>query len=100
MNMIQKKISWILENMNYVLTDNRDECDLIIYNTCAVRKTAEDKVYGQLGELKDLKRRKPNLIIAVCGCMMQREEAIETITTKYRHVDIILVPITFINYLN
>ena len=75
--------------MNYVLTDNRDECDLIIYNTCAVRKTAEDKVYGQLGELKDLKRRKPNLIIAVCGCMMQREEAIETITTKYRHVDII-----------
>ncbi len=84
-----EKISWILENMNYVLTDNRDECDLIIYNTCAVRKTAEDKVYGQLGELKDLKRRKPNLIIAVCGCMMQREEAIETITTKYRHVDII-----------
>ena len=101
-----EKISWILENMNYVLTDNRDECDLIIYNTCAVRKTAEDKVYGQLGELKDLKRRKPNLIIAVCGCMMQREEAIETITTKYRHhVDIIFgtnnihkLPQLIINY--
>lgn len=84
-----EKIAWILEGIGYALTDNRDECDLIIYNTCAVRKTAEDKVYGQLGELKELKRRNPNLIIAVCGCMMQREEAIEIIRSKYRHVDII-----------
>lgn len=84
-----EKISWVLEGMGYVLTDNREECDLIIYNTCAVRKTAEDKVYGQLGELKDLKRRNPDLIISVCGCMMQREEAINIINSKYRHVDII-----------
>lgn len=84
-----EKISWVLEGMNYVPTNNRDECDLIIYNTCAVRKTAEEKVYGQLGELKELKRKNPNLIICVCGCMMQTEEAIKIITSKYRHVDII-----------
>jgi len=84
-----EKISWILEGMGYVLTDNREECDLIIYNTCAVRKSAEDRVYGQLGELKELKRRNPDLILSVCGCMMQREEAIEIITSKYKHVDII-----------
>ncbi|MBC8590540.1 tRNA (N6-isopentenyl adenosine(37)-C2)-methylthiotransferase MiaB [Wansuia hejianensis] len=84
-----EKISWILEGMNYKLTNNREECDLIIYNTCAVRKTAEEKVYGQLGELKDLKRKNPNLIICVCGCMMQTKEAIKIITSKYRHVDIL-----------
>ncbi len=84
-----EKISWILEDMGYILADNREECDLIIYNTCAVRKTAENRVYGQLGELKELKRNKPDLIIAVCGCMMQREEVIDTITSKYGHVDII-----------
>ena len=47
-----EKISWILEGMGYQLTDDREECDLIIFNTCAVRKSAEDRVYGQLGELK------------------------------------------------
>ena len=47
-----EKISWILEAMGYVLTDDIKECDLIIYNTCAVRKSAEDKVFGKLGELK------------------------------------------------
>lgn len=84
-----EKISWILEGMGYQLTDERDECNLIIFNTCAVRKSAEDRVYGQLGELKDLKRRNPNLILAVCGCMMQREEAREIVLNKFRQVDII-----------
>lgn len=84
-----EKISWVLEGMGYDKTDSKEESDLIIFNTCAVRKTAEDRVYGQIGELKDLKRKNPNLILAICGCMMQREEVLEIITTKYRHVDII-----------
>ena len=84
-----EKISWVLEGMGYGKTDIKEEADLIIFNTCAVRKTAEEKVYGQIGELKDLKRRNPNLVISICGCMMQREEVLEIITTKYRHVDII-----------
>ena len=84
-----EKISWILDGMGYKLTDDQEETDLIIYNTCLVRENAELKVYGKLGELKDLKRRNPNLVIAVCGCMMQKEEVRKVITTKYRHVDII-----------
>ncbi|HSH34878.1 tRNA (N6-isopentenyl adenosine(37)-C2)-methylthiotransferase MiaB [Schnuerera sp.] len=84
-----EKISWILENMGYEWTENKEESDFIIYNTCIVRQNAEFKVYGQLGALKALKRRKPNLILAVCGCMMQHEKARKVILTKYRHVDII-----------
>lgn len=84
-----EKIAWILDSMDYKLTANREEADLIIFNTCAVRKSAEERVFGQLGELKDLKRRNPNLILSVCGCMMQREDIREVVTSKYRHVDII-----------
>lgn len=84
-----EKISWILEEMGYVATDDKKKCDLIIYNTCAVRKSAEDKVLGKLGELKKEKRENPNLILAVCGCMMQRQEIVDIITSKYKQVDII-----------
>lgn len=84
-----EKISWILESMGYTPTENTEESDFIVYNTCVVRKSAEEKVYGQLGHLKDLKRRRPELIIAVCGCMMQREDVREVILSKHKHVDII-----------
>ncbi len=84
-----EKIAWILDGMGYEITDNREECDFIIFNTCAVRKSAEERVFGQLGELKDLKRRNPNLILAVCGCMMQREDIRKVVISKYRQVDII-----------
>ncbi|QQY80662.1 tRNA-2-methylthio-N6-dimethylallyladenosine synthase [Keratinibaculum paraultunense] len=84
-----EKISWLLENMGYVWTDQKEESDLIIYNTCLVRESAELKVYGQLGALKELKRQKPDLIIGVCGCMMQRESIRNIILSKHKHVDII-----------
>ena len=84
-----EKISWILEGMGYTSTEDTEEADFIVYNTCVVRKSAEEKVYGQLGHLKDLKRRRPHLIIAICGCMMQREDVREVILTKHKHVDII-----------
>lgn len=84
-----EKISWILENLGYEWTENKEDSDFIVYNTCLVRENAELKVYGQLGALKDLKRKNPDLILAVCGCMMQREEARRVILDKYRHVDII-----------
>ena len=84
-----EKISWILNKMDYIETDTMEEADFIIYNTCLIRENAELKVYGNLGALKQLKREKPDLMIAVCGCMMQKEEVRNVITSKYRHVDII-----------
>ena len=84
-----EKISWILQNMEYIETEHRDQADLIIYNTCAIRENAELKVYGKIGALKKLKRINPNLIIAICGCMMQREDVREIIITKHKHVDLI-----------
>ena len=50
-----EKISWILEGMGYAPTEDTEQADFIVYNTCVVRKSAEEKVYGQLGHLKDLK---------------------------------------------
>ncbi|MDX9917672.1 MAG: tRNA (N6-isopentenyl adenosine(37)-C2)-methylthiotransferase MiaB [Gudongella sp.] len=84
-----EKIAWILENMGYSATEDKEEADLIIFNTCAVRKSAEDRVFGQLGELKELKRRKPDTIIALCGCMMQREDIRTFFLSKHRHIDIV-----------
>ena len=84
-----EKISGILSSLGYIETNNKEEANLIIYNTCLIRENAELKVYGNLGELKRLKRENPDLIIAVCGCMMQKKEVREIIREKYRHVDII-----------
>lgn len=76
-------------SMGYEMTEDKEEADLILYNTCAVRENAELKVYGNLGALKHLKRKKESLIIGVCGCMMQQEAVKEQIRKKYRHVDIV-----------
>jgi tRNA-2-methylthio-N6-dimethylallyladenosine synthase len=84
-----EKIIWTLEKIGYQQTSYRNEADIIIFNTCAVRKTAEDRVFGQLGELQDLKRKNPNLIIAVCGCLMQKEDIRDYFLKKHRHIDIV-----------
>ena len=79
----------MLEKMGYKKTDDKKRADVIIYNTCAVRENAELKVFGNIGALKALKRDKPNLIIGVCGCMMQQEHIVEQIKKRYKHVDIV-----------
>lgn len=84
-----EKISGMLSNLGYKETSDLEKSDLIIYNTCLVRENAELKVYGNLGELKALKRKNPELIIAICGCMMQKKEVRDVIKQKYSHVDII-----------
>lgn len=84
-----EKLAGMLENMGYVKSDIRNESDIIIFNTCCVRENAELKVYGNLGELKALKRNNPNLIIAVSGCMMQQKGIPDLIIKKYPHVDLI-----------
>ncbi len=84
-----EKLAGMLESMGYSQTDKLEECDLILFNTCCVRENAEFKVYGHLGSLKALKARKPGMIIAICGCMMQQQDIVDHIRKKYRHVDLI-----------
>ena len=84
-----ERLAGMLTEMGYVHSDKQEDSELIIYNTCCVRENAELKVYGHLGALKKLKQLKPDLIIAVCGCMMQQPEVVEHIRNKYRHVDLV-----------
>lgn len=84
-----EKLSGMLKSMNYERTDLRDGADVIIFNTCCVRENAELKVHGNLGILKKIKERNPEIIIAVCGCMMQQKGVADEILKKYPHVDIV-----------
>ena len=72
----------------FELTENLDEANLILVNTCCVRESAEEKIFGKLGELKHLKTKNPNLILGVTGCMAQKDGS--KILEKARHVDFIL----------
>ncbi|MBE5966367.1 MAG: tRNA (N6-isopentenyl adenosine(37)-C2)-methylthiotransferase MiaB [Lachnospiraceae bacterium] len=83
-----EKISGILKQIGYVETDT-EEADFVLYNTCTVRENANNKVYGHLGFAKKLKEKNPDMLIALCGCMMQEPEAVENIKKRYRFVDII-----------
>ena len=72
-----ERISYMLNELEYEETDNINNADLIIYNTCIVRENAELKVYGHVGAMKALKEKKPDLIIAVCGCMMDDVDEVQ-----------------------
>src|SRR5665647_1945810 len=84
-----EKLSGMLEEMGYTETDERTKADIIIFNTCCVRENAEVKFYGHLGALKLLKEQKPDLIIAVCGCMPQQPNVVDVIKSKYKQVDLL-----------
>ncbi len=84
-----EKLSGMLEAMGYMHTDKLEDSDLVLYNTCCVRENAELKVYGHLGALKAMKERNKDMVIAVCGCMMQQKTVVEHLMKKYRHVDLI-----------
>ena len=83
-----EKICGMLEQMGYTKTENIEETNLAIFNTCCVRENAEERLFGKVGELKNLKE-KNNLIIAIGGCMMQEEHILEKIKKSFHYVDII-----------
>ena len=84
-----EKISGILQQLGYMPIDNDENADLIIFNTCAIRENAENRVFGELGRIRNLKKENPNLIMALCGCMAQEANVVEKITKKYPQVDIV-----------
>ncbi|MFZ2539903.1 MAG: tRNA (N6-isopentenyl adenosine(37)-C2)-methylthiotransferase MiaB, partial [Oscillospiraceae bacterium] len=84
-----EKIKGLLAIMGYTFCDTPDEADIVIYNTCAVRENAEDRVFGNIGELKHNKERNPEMIIGLCGCMMQQEHISQKIKKSYPQVDIV-----------
>ncbi len=87
-----ERIKGMLSVMGYSFTDQTEEADLVLFNTCAVREHAELKVYGNVGALKSLKAKKPEMLIILCGCMMQQETVQTQIRSKYAHVDIVFGP--------
>ena len=83
-----EKLVGILEEIGY--TPSKDEnADFVIYNTCTVRENANNKVYGRLGYLHSIKKKNPDMIIALCGCMMQEEVVINKLKESYRFVNLI-----------
>lgn len=84
-----EKIAGILESMGYTLAESENDADIIVFNTCCIRETAEQKILGHIGNVKHIKKKNPNLIIAVCGCMSQQESRAEELKKSYPYVDII-----------
>ncbi|ACL69918.1 tRNA (N6-isopentenyl adenosine(37)-C2)-methylthiotransferase MiaB [Halothermothrix orenii] len=84
-----EKLAGMLEEMGYKSTNNLEEADIIMVNTCAVRENAELRVFGRVGDFKRLKEKNPDLIIGVGGCMMQIDENARKLYEKYPHVDLI-----------
>ena len=82
-------IAGLLEKTGYKKADDISNADFILLNTCAVRENAEQKVYGMIGELKAFKTKNKNVIIGLCGCMVQQKHIIEHVLKTYRHVDLI-----------
>ncbi|MCQ2802294.1 MAG: tRNA (N6-isopentenyl adenosine(37)-C2)-methylthiotransferase MiaB [Bacilli bacterium] len=78
----------LLSKVGYISTDNVSEADLIIINTCAVRENAEDKVYGEIGNLKKYRRENKDKIIALCGCMVEQPEILNYLRTTFPEVNL------------
>ncbi len=84
-----EKIKGMLAEMGYGFSDSPDGADMVLFNTCAVRENAEDRVFGNLGALKHEKARNPEMIIGVCGCMVQQSHIAERIKRSFPHVDLV-----------
>ncbi len=84
-----ERIRGILKDAGFEFCDTEEEADIVIYNTCAVRENAEQKVFGRLGILKHMKESRPDMIIGLCGCMVQQKHITEKIRKIHKHVDLV-----------
>ncbi len=87
-----ERLRGYLRAMGYAMTEQEDEADVIVINTCAIREHAEDRVFGNIGALVHTKRRNPGQVICLCGCMAQEEHVAERIRGSFRHVDLVFGP--------
>lgn len=83
-----EKLVGILEQIGYVEAPD-EHADFVIYNTCTVRENANNKVYGRLGYLSNYKKKNPDMMIGLCGCMMQEPKVVEKIQKSYRFVNLV-----------
>ena len=84
-----EKIKGILQLLGFELTNEVEDADFILFNTCAIREHAEERVFGNVGALKNLKKRNKNLVIVLCGCMMEQEHVREKIKKSFPFVDLV-----------
>lgn len=82
-------IRGLAEEMGYLPTQDPEQADVIILNTCAIRQNAEDKVFGEIGQLRRYKYTNPDLMFVMCGCMTQEEEVVKRILKTYPHIDVV-----------
>jgi tRNA-2-methylthio-N6-dimethylallyladenosine synthase len=87
-----EKIAGLLDEMGYLPALDMREADIIVLNTCSVREHADDRLFGHLGALKNLRRDRPDLIVAVCGCMMKQPELVARISRSFAFVDLVFGP--------
>ena len=78
----------MLEDVGFTYSDNLEEVDVIIINTCAVRENAEDKVYGEIGNLKRLRKKNKKLVLAICGCMVEQPEILKRLLDTFPEVNL------------
>ena len=84
-----ERIKGMLKRAGYGFTENVEDADFILFNTCAVREHAEDRVFGNVGALKKLKRRHPQILVALCGCMMEQEHVAKRIRESFSFVGLV-----------
>ena len=84
-----ERIKGVLMDIGYGLCDKPEDADLILFNTCAVREHAEQRVFGNVGALKGLKEKKHDLIIGLCGCMANQKHVVEKLRQSYPYVDLV-----------
>lgn len=84
-----EKICGVLKDIGYEICQEPEQADVILLNTCAVREHAEQRVFGNIGALKHLKKENPDLIIGLCGCMAQQQRIVDKIKASYPYVDLV-----------
>lgn len=84
-----EKLSGMLKRIGYTKTEDIEKASIILFNTCCVRENAENKVFGNLGRIKKLKEKNKDLIVGICGCMMQQKGMADKVLSKFPFVNII-----------